>query len=520
MPVAILIVIPAIRLAGIFLALATLAFGILVERLLYGQAFMFTSFASGRPMPRPSFAQSDTSYFYLVLAFVVSFGAVAVLLRRARLGRLLAALSDSEGAIASMGANTAVTKVVVYCMSAFVAGIGGILYGCAVHFASSSDVNYGAFQSLILLATLLIAPLSEPWYALIGGVGPILAGYVPGTNGTYWLAVIFGIFAITVAIDGGPPTMPAKLQKMLTLADMRKSRPSPRGLTEIETRRTSKHSGAGLQVTDLSVKFGGLHAVRQLSFNAPLGQITSLIGPNGAGKTTTFNACTGVNRKADGSVRFNGQRIDRLGAPARARRGIGRTFQRMDLCDSLSVADNVALGIESGYAGRHALAQVVASRRERTNIGIATIEAMQMCGIEALQDEPVGNLSTGHRRLVELARCIAGDFDLLLLDEPSSGLDRVQITEFSNILRRLVDERGCGVLLVEHDTALVLELSSYVYVLDFGELLFSGTPTEVASNESVKAAYLGDVELSSSTSRPVTPIQMNEVPSCPATPSN
>jgi ABC-type branched-subunit amino acid transport system ATPase component len=177
----------------------------------------------------------------------------------------------------------------------------------------------------------------------------------------------------------------------------------------------------GLDVDDLSVRFGGVLAVDELSLRAPAGQITSLIGPNGAGKTTTFNACTGLVRPTSGRVQIDGTDVTGTTPQRRAQLGLGRTFQRMELFDSLTVRENVSLGREARLSGDRPWAHLVCSRRDAALIDQSTEAALALCGIEALTDRPVRGLSTGQRRLVELARAAAGGFSMLLLDEPSSG---------------------------------------------------------------------------------------------------
>ena len=250
----------------------------------------------------------------------------------------------------------------------------------------------------------------------------------------------------------------------------------------------------GLEVRDLSVRYGGNVAVAGVSLSAPMGRLTGLIGPNGAGKTTTFNACSGLLRPATGHVLLDGHDVTRLGPARRARRGLGRTFQRMELFTSMTVAENVALGREAGLGGSNPLRQFVASRQQRSSIRTATNEALELCGIGDLAGEPVEILSTGQRRLVELARVMAGGFRMLLLDEVSSGLDHAESEHLGTILRKLVDERGVGILLVEHDMVLVMAVCDYLYVLDFGKPIFEGSPAEVQASPIVRAAYLGSEE--------------------------
>jgi ABC-type branched-subunit amino acid transport system ATPase component len=246
-----------------------------------------------------------------------------------------------------------------------------------------------------------------------------------------------------------------------------------------------------LEVEDLTVKFGGAIAVEDLSLRAGTGAITALIGPNGAGKSTTFNAVTGLVKPTRGEVRLGGVSLAGLAPARRAQLGLGRTFQRMQLCDSLSVRRNVSLGLEARLAGRHVLRHLRGSRDDARRIRDAVDEAIDLTGLGALADRTVGALSTGQRRLVELARVTASGSRLLLLDEPSSGLDGAETQTFGSILTQLVERRDVGILLVEHDMELVMGVSSQLYVLDFGRLIFEGDPASAQASADVRAAYLG-----------------------------
>ena len=258
----------------------------------------------------------------------------------------------------------------------------------------------------------------------------------------------------------------------------------------------------GLRIDSITVRFGGLLAVDGVSLEAPLGQITGLIGPNGAGKTTTFNTCSGLIRPNSGTVHLLGSDVTHATPQSRAQRGLGRTFQRMELFDSLSVRANVALGQEASMAGSKPWKHLRCSRTESDSVAEAVSGALSLCGIEALADRRPADLSTGQRRLVELARCIAGGFRVMLLDEPSSGLDKSETVRFGEILRLLVEERGVGILIVEHDMSLVMRICGYLYVLDFGKPIFQGTPAEVASSNIVRAAYLGSEEVDGALASP------------------
>jgi ABC-type branched-subunit amino acid transport system ATPase component len=247
----------------------------------------------------------------------------------------------------------------------------------------------------------------------------------------------------------------------------------------------------GLVARDLSISYGGHVAVSGVSLAAPLGRITGLIGPNGAGKTTIFNACSGLLRPTEGAVSLFGTDVTLSSPAARARAGLGRTFQRVEVCNAMSVRTNVALGAEARSVGSNPLRQVLSTRAQRSAIDAVTEEALETCGITHLADRATATLSSGQRRLLELARTLAGRFQLLLLDEPSSGLDATETGHFGEILEGVVTGRDVGILLVEHDMALVMAVCAWIHVLDFGYLIYEGTPTDTRASATVRAAYLG-----------------------------
>jgi len=248
----------------------------------------------------------------------------------------------------------------------------------------------------------------------------------------------------------------------------------------------------GLEARGVRVTYGGNVAVDAATLAAPVGRITGLIGPNGAGKTTTFNACNGLLRSSAGSVHLFGRDITSASVADRAQMGLGRTFQIVEVCNSMTVAANVALGLEARLVGGNPLRQFWAGREQRKQIAEATEKAMHLCGISNLGSQPTSTLSTGQRRLLELARVVAGGFRLLLLDEPSSGLDATETEQFGRILTNVIADQGLGILLVEHDMALVMNICDYLYVLDFGQMIFEGTPAATQRSAVVRAAYLGD----------------------------
>jgi ABC-type branched-subunit amino acid transport system ATPase component len=250
-----------------------------------------------------------------------------------------------------------------------------------------------------------------------------------------------------------------------------------------------------LDVKNVTVKFGGITAVNDATVFARGGEITGLIGPNGAGKTTFFNACSGRNRPVSGSVRLGEQQLDGHGSANRAHRGLGRTFQRMELFESMSVRENVRTGVAAHHSSNRPLGQLYGTRKEARDIAVRADDALERCGIAHLAKSTVGDLSTGQRRLVELARAIATPFQFLLLDEPSSGLDVSETEAFGKVLTDYVRDTGVGILIVEHDMPLVAEVCAQIYVLDFGKIIYNGTTKEALASDTVRAAYLGEVSV-------------------------
>jgi branched-chain amino acid transport system ATP-binding protein len=247
-----------------------------------------------------------------------------------------------------------------------------------------------------------------------------------------------------------------------------------------------------LEVDRVSVRFGGHLAVSDCSLRVEGGRVSGLIGPNGAGKTTTFNAICGVVQPSAGHIRLDGHDISGLGTHKRARQGIGRTFQRLEVFSSLTVRENVQVGLEirrSWSRRKQALPQYLADGGDPApDVEIDLI--LERLALGPLADELVGSLPTGHARLVELGRALAARPSILLLDEPASGLDDNETEVFGDLLVTLA-ANGLGILLVEHDVALVMRVCEHLAVLDFGQIIAEGTPGEVRSNEAVLAAYLG-----------------------------
>jgi branched-chain amino acid transport system ATP-binding protein len=240
----------------------------------------------------------------------------------------------------------------------------------------------------------------------------------------------------------------------------------------------------GLEVTDVSVHFGGLAALTDVSLHAPDGSITGLIGPNGAGKTTLFNVIMGMQRAAGGTVRLGERELRGLSPHRRARLGLGRTFQRLELFGTLTVRENLAVAASMG--------QRRFTRTDTVHPQAVAESLLDHLGLAPVAEVRADALPTGTGRLVELGRAMAVKPKVLLLDEPASGQDSEETTRFASVLRGLADD-GLAVLLVEHDMELVMGVCQQVVVLDYGRVLFAGDPAAVQEDPAVQQAYLGSM---------------------------
>jgi branched-chain amino acid transport system ATP-binding protein len=245
---------------------------------------------------------------------------------------------------------------------------------------------------------------------------------------------------------------------------------------------------AVLEASKISVSFGSVQALVDVDIEVPAGKLVGLIGPNGAGKTTFIDAVTGFV-PATGRVVLNDRDISAEPPHVRSQLGLARTWQTLELFDDLTVHENCVVASRRPTT-RGSLAQIVLGRRQPTRAAVD--EAIRMLELEEFSGRMPSELSQGKRKLVGVARALAGESKLILLDEPASGLDSQESLDLGRRLRRVVSE-GVAMLLVDHDMALVLNVCDYVYVIDFGRVLAHGLPAEVRSNEKVLAAYLGGV---------------------------
>jgi branched-chain amino acid transport system ATP-binding protein len=250
-------------------------------------------------------------------------------------------------------------------------------------------------------------------------------------------------------------------------------------------------AAALLEARSISKRFGGVQALHDVTMSVRAGEIFGLVGPNGAGKTTLFNCLCGQLRPDGGTVRLNGQPIDKLPTYRRARLGIGRTFQRIEVFPELTVRDHLLVAARA-HSGNGALWKDLLNLSRPTPHEVGIVDrVLELVGLGDVADTPVAALSLGHCRLVELGRALAGEPRILMADEPSSGLDVQETRALADTLRHVREEHGTAVVLVEHDLDMVAQVVDHVIVLDFGQQIAAGTLDEVLADPGVRKAYLG-----------------------------
>ena len=520
---AFLLGLPALRLRGLYLAVVTIAFGLTMERSLLRWK-PITRGSAGVEVRRPLFGD-DTLRLngdLLVLILLVLF--IVILVDRnvvsTKLGRAFHAMREDESVAQAFGVDVARYKLTAFVLSGVIAGFAGALLGYLVGFVTSESFPYSL--SLALVVIVVVGGLGSRTgvivAALFFGLFPRL--FEPGAPFEFlkgWDTLI-GPFFLIVSMALNPGGIAGALKESKEKKESRRLRaeegegldtevpklpalPRPSGLPP----RPELPAGTPiLESSGVSVQFGGLRAVDDVTISVPKGQIVGLIGPNGAGKTTFFNAASGFVSHT-GKISFLGQEIQDLPPHERAQLGMGRTFQLIGLAKNLPLFENLLLAqhglADYGLAG--SLLHLPRAGRVEKELRERSREAIAALGFERYSELPVRNLSHGQQRLVELACALVTAPDLLLLDEPSAGMAPGAVENLALRLKDIRDELGRTVLLIEHNIPLVLNVCDYIYVLNFGQVLAQGTTEEIASHPEVIAAYFGEAASVSAVPEPV-----------------
>ncbi len=483
-----------LRMSGHYLPLATIAWCLSLYYLLGNMATLgrYDGLMGVPAIHFFGFGLNTGRHFYYLLWPIVILAAIGMThLLDSRSGRAIRALKGGTTMAEAMGIDTFRYKVTAFLIAALLASVSGWLFA---HFQRSVNPSpFGLKMGIEYLFMAVIGGVGHVWGALAGAalvkvLEDQLQAWLPtllGASGNYEV-IVFGILLVLVlkyARDGVWDFVEQRLPRNVRARDWGDAARLPEGAKPA-------HGEVVLDVDAVRKEFGGLVAVNDVSFQVRAGEIVGLIGPNGAGKSTTFNLVTGVLRATRGEVRLRGERIEALRSREIARRGVSRTFQHVKMIPTMTVLENVALGAHRRGKGGVARAMLRLDRDEERRLLREAERQLVRIGLDGHRHELAGNLALGPQRLMEIARALAADPALLLLDEPAAGLRLLEKQALADVLRQLRDE-GMSILLVEHDMDLVMGLVDRIVVMEFGTLLIEGTPEEVQASPAVRAAYLG-----------------------------
>ncbi len=494
--VAVLLGLVTVRLSGHFLPLGTIAWGLALYYL-FGTLDILGRHDGLSGIPPLSILGHELidprDVHWLIWGAVIGAGVLTTHLLDSRVGRAIRALRRGQMAAESFGIDASTTKLIVFVYAALLAGLSGWLYAHVQRTVTQTPFGINAGIEYLFMA--VVGGSGQIWGAVVGAglvtllkealqrLLPLVVGHSVQLEG-----VVFGVALVAllqVAREGLWPHLARWLPA--------RPRDVPARAGTLARRAIDTSRKTPLLVLDGARKqFGGLIAVNDVSFKVGRGEIVALIGPNGAGKSTTFNLITGVARVTSGKVSLDGREISGTSPQTIARLGVARTFQHVKLNPDMSVLENVALGAHLRGKSGVIASMLRLDRRDEAKLLAEAARQLDRVGLGEHKLKPAGSLALGQQRVVEIARALALDPELLLLDEPAAGLRHFEKESLAELLRKLRAE-GVSVLLVEHDMGFVMGLTDHIVVLDFGTKIAEGPPEVIKTHPAVLEAYLGGV---------------------------